>query len=263
MADQCIVCLETLDFQADPPPLGAESAGSGFAPAPLPPERDRPASPISSTAAAGPVVTAPGDHIDNHDSIAVIDVCGHTLHDTCLREWTGKANSCPICRQSFHLVHVYDKVGGELPPHARSPSSPPPAPDIRPSGANSPSRQAPSSHRTRSRIANKLPSSTRRNGSTKASRKRRQYHVRSAAKPTRRTSSCSVTAATPPTTHTASASTGSPTAPGSAWSAQTWSIPTSRFPYLESPPRGAVRVLLRGLLRETTFSLGLGRPCGG
>lgn len=46
------------------------------------------------------------------DLVAVIQICKHTLHDTCLREWTAKANSCPICRQSFHLVDVYDKIGG-------------------------------------------------------------------------------------------------------------------------------------------------------
>ncbi|ERT02011.1 hypothetical protein HMPREF1624_00306 [Sporothrix schenckii ATCC 58251] len=48
------------------------------------------------------------------DLVAVIQICKHTLHDTCLREWTTKANSCPICRQSFHLVHVYDQIGGKL-----------------------------------------------------------------------------------------------------------------------------------------------------
>ncbi|KAL1900189.1 hypothetical protein Sste5346_002499 [Sporothrix stenoceras] len=48
------------------------------------------------------------------DRVAVIQICKHTLHDTCLREWTTKANSCPICRQSFHLVDVYDQIGGKL-----------------------------------------------------------------------------------------------------------------------------------------------------
>ena len=52
---------------------------------------------------------------ESHDDdfVAVIQICKHTLHDTCLREWTTKANSCPICRQSFHLVDVYDKIGGK------------------------------------------------------------------------------------------------------------------------------------------------------
>ncbi|CAJ2505994.1 Uu.00g001240.m01.CDS01 [Anthostomella pinea] len=80
MADQCIVCLENLDVQASP------------------------TLPFSNN-------TNSPTH-DGDNKIAVIQVCGHVLHDACLREWTGKANSCPICRQAFHLVHVYDKVGG-------------------------------------------------------------------------------------------------------------------------------------------------------
>ncbi|EPE10342.1 phd and ring finger domain protein [Ophiostoma piceae UAMH 11346] len=46
------------------------------------------------------------------DNVAVIQICGHTLHNTCLKEWTAKANSCPICRQNFNIVEVYDKIGG-------------------------------------------------------------------------------------------------------------------------------------------------------
>ncbi|KAI0902597.1 hypothetical protein F4806DRAFT_491068 [Annulohypoxylon nitens] len=111
MADQCIVCLETLDPQSSPPPSQLHE----------PPEDDLP--PQSSSSAAGEAnASAParlmsksplGIHSNSEDTnIAVIQVCGHALHDACLREWTGKANSCPICRQAFHLVHVYDKVGG-------------------------------------------------------------------------------------------------------------------------------------------------------
>ncbi|CAK7265491.1 hypothetical protein SEPCBS57363_001610 [Sporothrix epigloea] len=48
------------------------------------------------------------------DFVAVIQICKHILHDACLREWTTKANSCPICRQTFHLVDVYNRVGGQL-----------------------------------------------------------------------------------------------------------------------------------------------------
>ncbi len=50
---------------------------------------------------------------ETHEDVALIKVCGHLLHDSRLKEWTEKANSCPICRQVFHLVHVYDKIGGE------------------------------------------------------------------------------------------------------------------------------------------------------
>ncbi|KAI2471461.1 hypothetical protein F4781DRAFT_420646 [Annulohypoxylon bovei var. microspora] len=110
MADQCIVCLETLDAQSSPPHSQLHE----------PPEDDLPQS--SSSAAGEANASAParlssksplGIYSNGEDNnIAVIQICGHALHDACLREWTGKANSCPICRQAFHLVHVYDKVGG-------------------------------------------------------------------------------------------------------------------------------------------------------
>jgi len=105
MADQCIVCLENLGFLE--PPLPA--AGGGGSP-------DSLSVPASTTAVAEPTSSTESRRLaDNHDNVAVIQVCGHTLHDSCLREWSGKANSCPICRQSFHLVRVYDNVGGEPP----------------------------------------------------------------------------------------------------------------------------------------------------
>ncbi|KAI1413611.1 hypothetical protein F5Y13DRAFT_26904 [Hypoxylon sp. FL1857] len=110
MADQCIVCLENLDVQL-PPPLSQLH---------VPPDDELLQSSSSSTVAAAPAPARPSpprsplgnSKIDEDHKIAVIQICGHALHDACLREWTGKANSCPICRQAFHLVHVYDKVGG-------------------------------------------------------------------------------------------------------------------------------------------------------
>lgn len=55
--------------------------------------------------------TNPGkDH--EQQLIALIKPCGHVLHDECLRQWSQKANSCPICRHNFNLVEVLDKVGG-------------------------------------------------------------------------------------------------------------------------------------------------------
>jgi hypothetical protein len=62
---------------------------------------------------AGPAPTThPGKH-DDAQLVALIKPCGHVLHDECLREWSQKANSCPICRQNFNLVEVLDKVGGK------------------------------------------------------------------------------------------------------------------------------------------------------
>jgi len=128
MADQCIVCLENLDTAVPSPQLQSGSSGgavgSGSEPQPEqaaaaaePVAASSPnaaASPSSSSTTTGKQAAIDLENGENHDNIAVIQVCGHMLHDLCLKEWTGKANSCPICRQSFHLVQVYDKVGGKL-----------------------------------------------------------------------------------------------------------------------------------------------------
>ncbi|KAJ3569755.1 hypothetical protein NPX13_g5973 [Xylaria arbuscula] len=127
MADQCIVCLDNLDVHHPSPPHDTThhdydivQAASTLDPTNA---RDGAASPSShttitdgpgSTSSATTVVNAKSPGNNDNDRIAVIQVCGHVLHDSCLREWTEKANSCPICRQAFHLVHVYDKVGGTL-----------------------------------------------------------------------------------------------------------------------------------------------------
>ncbi|OAA54133.1 phd and ring finger domain protein [Niveomyces insectorum RCEF 264] len=149
MAEQCIVCLDTLLHHAagpppPPPPLPDEgpanssssssnsaSASASTSNPPNTTEQQRNhAGPFSTPTAPQPPPSTRKDaavaaddlsphaghtessHDDDH--VAVIHICGHTLHDTCLREWTAKANSCPICRQSFHLVNVYDKIGGTL-----------------------------------------------------------------------------------------------------------------------------------------------------
>ncbi|KAI1803563.1 hypothetical protein F4811DRAFT_553794 [Daldinia bambusicola] len=117
MADQCIVCLENLDVQSSPPlsqlpvPLdvdGVSRDSSSIVTSEVTSALAR----LSSKSPLGSTSSSAAHHNDEEHRIAVIQVCGHALHDACLREWTGKANSCPICRQAFHLVHVYDKVGG-------------------------------------------------------------------------------------------------------------------------------------------------------
>src|SRR5437868_5896657 len=98
MADQCIICFDALDIFTPAesklllPDVGSEAV------------RGAPTA-LGNTSTAAP---------NNHQSIAQIKTCGHILHDECLQAWTEKANSCPMCRQAFHLVEVYDKIGGTL-----------------------------------------------------------------------------------------------------------------------------------------------------
>ncbi|KAK0623183.1 hypothetical protein B0T14DRAFT_536132 [Immersiella caudata] len=110
MADQCIVSLAAVVAPPDHHPSSAASAeNSSRSVAP-------PAVPVAPTlddSSSLNSIASPRQH-ENHDNVAQIQICGHVLHDSCLREWTEKANSCPICRQTFNLVHVYDKVGGTL-----------------------------------------------------------------------------------------------------------------------------------------------------
>jgi hypothetical protein len=119
MADQCIVCLEPLDIEASAAPT--PPAGDGAAPAPQQPLLLKDGHERLAIEDADALANANHEHHeshgtgsghDNHENVAKIEVCGHMLHDACLREWTEKANSCPICRQTFHAVAVYDKVGG-------------------------------------------------------------------------------------------------------------------------------------------------------
>ncbi|KAK4123366.1 hypothetical protein N657DRAFT_573912 [Parathielavia appendiculata] len=104
MADQCIVCLELLEVEASAPAAAAQLQQDKL-------NHERLAIEDADALAKETHQTGP-DHV-NHDNVAKIEVCGHMLHDACLREWTDKANSCPICRQTFHSVTVYDKVGGK------------------------------------------------------------------------------------------------------------------------------------------------------
>ncbi len=156
MAEQCIVCLDTLLHAAEeppPPPLpgdtGTPSSDSTITGTALSTAEAAAAAALSDHDGSGPSTIAsaagtnghgqqrgdktgnsndaisnapdgdasasppPGTSSDD-DHVAVIQVCGHKLHDACLREWSTKANSCPICRQSFNIVDVYDKIGGEF-----------------------------------------------------------------------------------------------------------------------------------------------------
>lgn len=104
MADQCIVCLEDLDAVAVPD----ASIDGDLQVAATTIDHQQPTHPSTTT---------------NNEAVALIKPCNHVLHDDCLRAWSQKANSCPICRQTFNLVEVLDKVGGMFPPLLASPNS--------------------------------------------------------------------------------------------------------------------------------------------
>lgn len=111
MADQCIVCLENLDVQ---PLVGAvpQADKNTDALALHSSEQAVPEAAVVPIQAHSILTANNSTTVDDDPRIAEIEVCGHVLHNSCLREWTGKANSCPICRQSFNFVNVFDKVGG-------------------------------------------------------------------------------------------------------------------------------------------------------
>ncbi|PHH63961.1 hypothetical protein CDD81_5180 [Ophiocordyceps australis] len=89
--EQCIICLEEL-----PRPLAVDVANGAQADATAP--------------------TADAHKIDDDasllDIVAALDGCEHTLHDSCIRSWAQKTNTCPICRNPFHSVRVYNGVDG-------------------------------------------------------------------------------------------------------------------------------------------------------
>ena len=109
MAEQCIVCLEDLDHA--PPNLDVADPSLVIA------ENDLGGTPTTTTAAQ-----QHNDANTQHNTasgqlnIAVIQSCSHVLHDVCLREWTQKANSCPICRTQFNKVEVRETTAGTLCP---------------------------------------------------------------------------------------------------------------------------------------------------
>lgn len=134
MTDACIVCLEDLEVAAVQQQEEEEKVG---VPAPVPapilvvqdPQTHSPAPRELERGTAGKepefeqslrrqcISSGKGAANGNGNNalcVAQIKPCDHVLHDHCLREWSQKANSCPICRASFNLVLVLDGVGGKL-----------------------------------------------------------------------------------------------------------------------------------------------------
>lgn len=70
-----------------------------------------------------PSTPRPPPIADDHEEemIAQLLPCGHDLHNECLKPWVERANSCPICRQSFNQVDLLAKVGGKSTASAYTP----------------------------------------------------------------------------------------------------------------------------------------------
>lgn len=117
MSDTCIVCLGDLNKGND------ESASLSNSLAKSP--RQDGNEPDSIDACAYPtnnettnttntnIKEEDATEIPDSEIIAHLQPCGHDLHNECLTPWVERANSCPICRQSFHMVELCNVVGGE------------------------------------------------------------------------------------------------------------------------------------------------------
>lgn len=95
MSDTCIVCLGDL----------GENASDPLAVEPVPRPNTHHALDNDKVKGDGLVEEDPGQ-------IAQLLPCGHILHNNCLKPWVERANSCPICRRSFNMVELSDRLGG-------------------------------------------------------------------------------------------------------------------------------------------------------
>lgn len=101
MSDTCIVCLGDLGESAnDLPHPNAPIIKSEHVP------ESRPLHVHTRSRSRS------NDHVQ--EMIAHLLPCGHNLHNECLKPWVERANSCPICRQSFNQVDLSQKIGGPV-----------------------------------------------------------------------------------------------------------------------------------------------------
>lgn len=131
MSDTCIVCLGDLGSAhaavsvAEGEAFTAEDTVKSEAPCAVETTEsdDSPAAATAQAAPLGEITFKEDTHVDNKairsdEVIAHLLPCGHNIHDECLRPWVERANSCPICRQSFNTIELIHHVGGMFHPTA-------------------------------------------------------------------------------------------------------------------------------------------------
>ena len=105
MSETCIVCLGALAERDSSLPHSRD---------PLQGELGRELSEPEAASSPDTVTASDYDAGRSAELVAHLLPCGHDLHDECLKPWVERANSCPICRQNFNLVHVSNVIGGKL-----------------------------------------------------------------------------------------------------------------------------------------------------
>ncbi|KAH7329124.1 hypothetical protein B0I35DRAFT_473755 [Stachybotrys elegans] len=109
--EQCIICLDPLPR---PSSSSVDAGSSKIIPTITTPsvsESDTTAVPKAATVV--PTVDASVEEdLSYLNIVAALDGCEHIIHDACIRSWAQKTNTCPICRNPFHTVRVYNGVDG-------------------------------------------------------------------------------------------------------------------------------------------------------
>jgi hypothetical protein len=101
MAETCIVCLGDLNIHD--PAVDVSDAPSNS---------KSPLSVLNPNATLDNPQLAP--QTSAGELVAHLLPCGHYLHDECLKPWVERANSCPICRQTFNMVELSASLGGTV-----------------------------------------------------------------------------------------------------------------------------------------------------
>ena len=52
------------------------------------------------------------DLISGHPTIATLNGCIHRFHFACIRQWSGRSNTCPACKGRFSLITEVSAIDG-------------------------------------------------------------------------------------------------------------------------------------------------------